>query len=215
MSRTRVLEPWTLSTEVHSSHLQLPYLVPFCWISHPQASNPLYKQPVSTHFVETDFNMYGKSYNGGVHWSLCTGGGRTGPTNRSLEDGPRRTADWTLIPLHGSHPKAEVKWTRLCPRGNLWPFHLYGGDSSLAQSVMGLFFFFFICVFQWQRRRSREEQRMNSSGLFRERGRESRVCLQFHNINKLSHENLNSHHMKHTFSLCTEQAGRWFIFVYF
>ena len=32
-----------------------------------QASNPLYKQPVSTHFVETDFNMYGKSYNGGVH----------------------------------------------------------------------------------------------------------------------------------------------------
>uniref|UniRef100_A0A7N8YH57 Integrin beta n=1 Tax=Mastacembelus armatus TaxID=205130 RepID=A0A7N8YH57_9TELE len=34
---------------------------------YEMASNPLYKQPVSTHFVETDFNMYGKSYNGGVH----------------------------------------------------------------------------------------------------------------------------------------------------
>ncbi|KAJ4922501.1 hypothetical protein JOQ06_021558 [Pogonophryne albipinna] len=31
------------------------------------ASNPLYKQPVTTHFVETDFNMYRKSYNGSVH----------------------------------------------------------------------------------------------------------------------------------------------------
>lgn len=34
---------------------------------YEMASNPLYKQPVSTHFVETDFNMYRKSYNGGVH----------------------------------------------------------------------------------------------------------------------------------------------------
>uniref|UniRef100_UPI0037E81545 integrin beta-5 n=1 Tax=Semicossyphus pulcher TaxID=241346 RepID=UPI0037E81545 len=34
---------------------------------YEMASNPLYKQPVSTHFVETDFNMFGKSYNGGVH----------------------------------------------------------------------------------------------------------------------------------------------------
>ncbi|KAM7406975.1 hypothetical protein PAMA_002941 [Pampus argenteus] len=34
---------------------------------YEMASNPLYKQPVSTHFGETDFNMYGKSYNGGVH----------------------------------------------------------------------------------------------------------------------------------------------------
>uniref|UniRef100_A0A8D0A6F7 Integrin beta n=1 Tax=Sander lucioperca TaxID=283035 RepID=A0A8D0A6F7_SANLU len=34
---------------------------------YEMASNPLYKQPVSTHFVETDFNMYGKSFNGGVH----------------------------------------------------------------------------------------------------------------------------------------------------
>ncbi|XP_026233247.1 integrin beta-5-like [Anabas testudineus] len=34
---------------------------------YEMASNPLYKQPVTTHFVETDFNMYGKSYNGGLH----------------------------------------------------------------------------------------------------------------------------------------------------
>ncbi|XP_072253637.1 integrin beta-5 [Leuresthes tenuis] len=34
---------------------------------YEMASNPLYKQPVSTHFVETDFSMFGKSYNGGVH----------------------------------------------------------------------------------------------------------------------------------------------------
>uniref|UniRef100_A0A3P9JXN3 Integrin beta n=1 Tax=Oryzias latipes TaxID=8090 RepID=A0A3P9JXN3_ORYLA len=31
------------------------------------ASNPLYKQPVSTHRLETDSNMYGKFYNGGFH----------------------------------------------------------------------------------------------------------------------------------------------------
>uniref|UniRef100_A0AAX7SFC1 Integrin beta n=1 Tax=Astatotilapia calliptera TaxID=8154 RepID=A0AAX7SFC1_ASTCA len=31
------------------------------------ASNPLYKHPISTHFVETDFSMYSKSYNGGLH----------------------------------------------------------------------------------------------------------------------------------------------------
>ncbi|XP_013855318.1 integrin beta-5 [Austrofundulus limnaeus] len=32
---------------------------------YQMASNPLYKQPVSTHFLETD--MFGRSYNGGVH----------------------------------------------------------------------------------------------------------------------------------------------------
>ncbi|XP_051260435.1 integrin beta-5 isoform X1 [Dicentrarchus labrax] len=34
---------------------------------YEMASNPLYKQPVTTHLVETDFSMYEKSYNGGVH----------------------------------------------------------------------------------------------------------------------------------------------------
>ncbi|KAM3861852.1 integrin beta-5 [Diretmus argenteus] len=34
---------------------------------YEMASNPLYKQPISSHTVETDFNMYGKSYNGGPH----------------------------------------------------------------------------------------------------------------------------------------------------
>ncbi|KAL7881791.1 hypothetical protein AOLI_G00086390 [Acnodon oligacanthus] len=34
---------------------------------YEMASNPLYKQPISTHPVETVFQMYSKSYNGGVH----------------------------------------------------------------------------------------------------------------------------------------------------
>ncbi|KAM9710627.1 integrin beta-5 [Menidia menidia] len=33
---------------------------------YEMASNPLYKQPVTTHFLETDFSAFGKSYNGGV-----------------------------------------------------------------------------------------------------------------------------------------------------
>ncbi|XP_076858814.1 integrin beta-5 [Brachyhypopomus gauderio] len=34
---------------------------------YEMASNPLYKQPISTHSVDTVFQMHGKSYNGGVH----------------------------------------------------------------------------------------------------------------------------------------------------
>uniref|UniRef100_A0A4W4EDL3 Integrin beta n=1 Tax=Electrophorus electricus TaxID=8005 RepID=A0A4W4EDL3_ELEEL len=34
---------------------------------YEMASNPLYKQPISTQPVETVFQMHGKSYNGGVH----------------------------------------------------------------------------------------------------------------------------------------------------
>uniref|UniRef100_A0A674NKX8 Integrin beta n=1 Tax=Takifugu rubripes TaxID=31033 RepID=A0A674NKX8_TAKRU len=33
---------------------------------YEMASNPLYKQPVSTHDLETDLSMYGKPYNGGM-----------------------------------------------------------------------------------------------------------------------------------------------------
>ena len=39
-----------------------------------QASNPLYKQPISSHPIETDFIMYGKSYNGAAHWPPPHGG---------------------------------------------------------------------------------------------------------------------------------------------
>ncbi|XP_018600841.2 integrin beta-5 [Scleropages formosus] len=34
---------------------------------YEMASNPLYKQPISSHSMETMFNMHGKSYNGAVH----------------------------------------------------------------------------------------------------------------------------------------------------
>ncbi|XP_062312917.1 integrin beta-5 [Osmerus eperlanus] len=34
---------------------------------YEMASNPLYKQPISSYPVETDFNMCGKNYNGAVH----------------------------------------------------------------------------------------------------------------------------------------------------
>uniref|UniRef100_A0A1A7YSU4 Integrin beta n=1 Tax=Iconisemion striatum TaxID=60296 RepID=A0A1A7YSU4_9TELE len=34
---------------------------------YEMASNPLYKQPVTTHFLETDVRVFGKSSNGGVH----------------------------------------------------------------------------------------------------------------------------------------------------
>ncbi|KAM6986303.1 integrin beta-5 [Aplochiton taeniatus] len=34
---------------------------------YEMASNPLYKQPISSHSVETDFSMYSKSHNGTVH----------------------------------------------------------------------------------------------------------------------------------------------------
>uniref|UniRef100_A0A4W6F0B7 Integrin beta n=1 Tax=Lates calcarifer TaxID=8187 RepID=A0A4W6F0B7_LATCA len=55
---------FTISPSTRNARLIIKCLL---FLSQSQASNPLYKQPVSTHFVETDFNMYGKSYNGGVH----------------------------------------------------------------------------------------------------------------------------------------------------
>nr|XP_040058195.1 integrin beta-5 [Gasterosteus aculeatus aculeatus] len=52
-------EPRSIST-AHSISLPIH-------LSRLQASNPLYKQHASTHLVETDFDMFGKSFNGGVH----------------------------------------------------------------------------------------------------------------------------------------------------
>lgn len=76
-------------------------------LSPPQASNPLYKHPISTHFVETDFSMYSKSYNGGLHWSLSTGRGGTGPTSRS-----RRRA-WGGWWTEHTHPSAQCTPTAM------------------------------------------------------------------------------------------------------
>lgn len=78
----------------------------FC---HPQASNPLYKLPVPTHDVETDFSMYGKPYNGGLHWSVSAGLGRTGPVSKSLEDSGQNT----------------TSSSERCCVGNLWPFFFF------------------------------------------------------------------------------------------
>lgn len=49
--------------------------------------------------------MYGKSYNGGLHWSLSTGHGRTGPENTIRQH-----------TFHSARPTTDnkMKWTRLC-----------------------------------------------------------------------------------------------------
>lgn len=123
--------------------------VPFS-LSHPQASNPLYKHPVSTHYVETDFNMYGKSYNGGVHWSFSTGHGRTGPKKQIPGGRGGSQGEWktkhTLTPLCGSH---QTSCERDCLKGgNLQHFSLKRGDSSMPLGC-DVIFFFFVSLSVW------------------------------------------------------------------
>ncbi|KAE8299850.1 Integrin beta-5 Precursor [Larimichthys crocea] len=62
-----LLAVWKLVITVHDRREFARFQSARSRARYEMASNPLYKQPVSTHFVETDFNMYGKSYNGGVH----------------------------------------------------------------------------------------------------------------------------------------------------
>lgn len=62
-----LLAAWKLVITVHDRREFARFQSARSRARYEMASNPLYKQPVSTHFVETDFNMYGKSYNGGVH----------------------------------------------------------------------------------------------------------------------------------------------------
>nr|XP_020477373.1 integrin beta-5 isoform X2 [Monopterus albus] len=62
-----LLAAWKLVITVHDRREFARFQSARSRARYEMASNPLYKQPVSTHFVETDFNMYGRSYNGGVH----------------------------------------------------------------------------------------------------------------------------------------------------
>uniref|UniRef100_A0A673BBN5 Integrin beta n=1 Tax=Sphaeramia orbicularis TaxID=375764 RepID=A0A673BBN5_9TELE len=63
-----LLAAWKLVITIHDRREFARFQNARSRARYEMASNPLYKQPVSTHFVETDFNMYGKSYNGG--WTL-------------------------------------------------------------------------------------------------------------------------------------------------
>ncbi|XP_075967045.1 integrin beta-5 [Anarhichas minor] len=62
-----LLAVWKLVITVHDRREFAHFQNARSRARYEMASNPLYKQPVSTHFVETDFNMYEKSFNGGVH----------------------------------------------------------------------------------------------------------------------------------------------------
>ncbi|XP_036966887.1 integrin beta-5 isoform X1 [Acanthopagrus latus] len=62
-----LLAAWKLVITIHDRREFARFQSARSRARYEMASNPLYKQPVSTHFVETDFNMYGKSYNGGLH----------------------------------------------------------------------------------------------------------------------------------------------------
>ncbi|XP_070693758.1 integrin beta-5 [Pempheris klunzingeri] len=62
-----LLAVWKLVITIHDRREFARFQSARSRARYEMASNPLYKQPVSTHFVETDFNMLGKSYNGGVH----------------------------------------------------------------------------------------------------------------------------------------------------
>ncbi|XP_041856954.1 integrin beta-5 [Melanotaenia boesemani] len=62
-----LLAVWKLVITIHDRREFARFQSARSRARYEMASNPLYKQPVSTHFVETDFNMFGKSYNGGFH----------------------------------------------------------------------------------------------------------------------------------------------------
>ncbi|XP_056286381.1 integrin beta-5 [Pseudoliparis swirei] len=63
-----LLAVWKLAITVHDRREFARFQSARSRARYEMASNPLYKQPnASTHFVETDFDSYGKSFNGGVH----------------------------------------------------------------------------------------------------------------------------------------------------
>ncbi|XP_029967045.1 integrin beta-5 [Salarias fasciatus] len=62
-----LLAAWKLVITVHDRREFARFQSARSRARYEMASNPLYKQPVSTHLVETDFSPFGKSYNGDVH----------------------------------------------------------------------------------------------------------------------------------------------------
>lgn len=62
-----LLAVWKLVITIHDRREFARFQSARSRARYEMASNPLYKQPVTTHLVETDFSMYGKSYNGGLH----------------------------------------------------------------------------------------------------------------------------------------------------
>lgn len=62
-----LLAAWKLVITIHDRREFARFQNARSRARYEMASNPLYKHPISTHFVETDFSMYSKSYNGGLH----------------------------------------------------------------------------------------------------------------------------------------------------
>ncbi|XP_053482931.1 integrin beta-5 [Ictalurus furcatus] len=62
-----LLAMWKLVITVHDRREFARFQSARSRARYEMASNPLYKHPVSTHSVETAFQMYSKSYNGGLH----------------------------------------------------------------------------------------------------------------------------------------------------
>ncbi|XP_062862702.1 integrin beta-5 [Trichomycterus rosablanca] len=62
-----LLAAWKLVITIHDRREFARFQSARSRARYEMASNPLYKQPISTHSVETAFPMYSKSYNGGLH----------------------------------------------------------------------------------------------------------------------------------------------------
>ncbi|TSM68909.1 Integrin beta-5 [Bagarius yarrelli] len=62
-----LLAMWKLVITIHDRREFARFQSARSRARYEMASNPLYKHPISTHSVETTFQMYSKSYNGGVH----------------------------------------------------------------------------------------------------------------------------------------------------
>lgn len=62
-----LLAVWKLVITVHDRREFARFQNARSRARYEMASNPLYKQPVTSHFVDSDFEMFGKSFNGGMH----------------------------------------------------------------------------------------------------------------------------------------------------
>lgn len=62
-----LLAMWKLVITIHDRREFARFQSARSRARYEMASNPLYKQPISTHSVETMFQMHSRSYNGGLH----------------------------------------------------------------------------------------------------------------------------------------------------